>query len=185
MKHTFMLMLLTVQLLLVTGISPAADWSPWTPLDDGALNGIEFSHRSDCPAKADKSTCPLIWRFRSGYEDPVELEYTLTWNTPKGTKTQTKRFRCLPGENSAAAFTVSGSSLEEVTVRVIASDDRADGWSEWTLLDDGAMNGIEFSHRTDCGKKAKDGACVLRWRFLSRYDDPVEIEYALSWGTAK
>ena len=43
----------------------------------------------------------------------------------------------------------------------------ADDWSPWAQLDDGALNGIEFSHRSDCPVSAKDPACTLRWRFLS------------------
>jgi hypothetical protein len=116
-----------VKLLIIASLfvlSPvwccATDWSRWAQLDDGALNGVEFSHRSDCPVSAKDPACALRWRFMSNYEEPTDVDFTLSWETAKGLKKKTQRVKLKPGENSSTTFSVSGTALDEVSVRLIA-----------------------------------------------------------------
>jgi hypothetical protein len=77
MKH-----LLIIGLALLFPIyCSAEDWTAWDPLNDGALNGIEFSHRTDCFAAMKGPNCSLSWRFQSNYEEPAMAEFTITWDT--------------------------------------------------------------------------------------------------------
>lgn len=118
--NNYILPIFFLLLLIMPHLSNAADWSPWAQLDDGALNGIEFSHRSDCPSSGKESACTLFWRFLSNYENPVEVEYTISWGTTKGIKSKIQRAKLKPGENSPATFTVTGTALEDVSARIVA-----------------------------------------------------------------
>jgi hypothetical protein len=111
--------LLTIvgMILLLPVWSAADEWTSWIQLNDGALNGIQFSHRSDCTGST--TDCILRWRFLSNYEDPLEVEYTLTWDSGRDLKHVTQRTRLQPGENGSAAFSVAGTALEEVSLQVI------------------------------------------------------------------
>ena len=107
--------------ILLPVLCSANEWSPWALLNDGILNGVEFSHRSDCPTSTENSGCALLWRFLNNYEDPAEVEFTITWDTGKELKSETRRTTLQPGENSSSAFSVSGTALEEVSVRAITA----------------------------------------------------------------
>ncbi|HIJ87390.1 MAG TPA: hypothetical protein HPP97_06835 [Desulfuromonadales bacterium] len=94
-------------------------WSPWAKLDDGALNGIEFSHKSECIVGA-TIPCPHEWRFNSLYETDVELEYTIAWDSGAGIQHKTARTVIKPGENRDSVFTVNAVALDELSVRIVA-----------------------------------------------------------------
>ncbi len=97
----------------------ADDWTQWDQLNDGALNGIEFSHRNECSAAMKGPNCTLQWRFLSNYEEPVMVEYTIAWDVGNQLKSEHRRITLQPGENSCTSFTVSGADLEEISVRVV------------------------------------------------------------------
>ena len=94
-------------------------WSPWYKLDDGGLNGIEFSHKNDCPPGG-AAVCTHHWRFHSGYETPVEINYTITWVESSIPRNKSERVNLPPGVTESAVFTVRGTALDEVTVRLVA-----------------------------------------------------------------
>jgi hypothetical protein len=102
----------------ITMVKPT--WSPWSKLDDGALNGIEFSHSNDCATPGGTIPCTHSWRFNSLYETEVELEYTIAWDSGTGIQKKTARTRIKPGDNRDSTFTVSAVALDELSVRVVA-----------------------------------------------------------------
>ncbi len=118
MKHLFIIGLT----LLFPFYCSADEWTAWDPLNDGALNGIEFSHRDDCIAAMKGPNCTLSWRFLSNYDAPATAEFTITWDAGNELKSETRRVTLQPGENSAPSFSVSGIALDEVSVRVIADE---------------------------------------------------------------
>jgi hypothetical protein len=111
--------LLTIFVYVASGLSDAQDWTPWQKLDDGALNGIEFSYRDNCPPTG-AVDCNHLWRFSSGYESDVTVEYTIAWETGSGIKEKTARTVLKPGENMDDSFSVAGKALDEVSVKIIA-----------------------------------------------------------------
>jgi len=104
--------------LLLPVWSTADEWTPWAKLSDGKLNGLQFSHRSECTSS--RKECALLWRIMSNYEEPLMTEVTITWDSGKSLKNVIQRVKLQPGENISAAFSVSGMALEEVSVRVLA-----------------------------------------------------------------
>ncbi len=111
--------LLTIFVYAASGLSDAQDWTPWQKLDDGALNGIEFSYRDNCPPTG-AVDCNHLWRFSSGYESDVTVEYTIAWETDSGIKEKTGRAILKPGENMDDSFSVAGKALDEVSVKIVA-----------------------------------------------------------------
>jgi hypothetical protein len=117
MRYLFMLLLL-ITCVTCASAETGRNWSPWYKLDDGGLNGIEFSHKNDCPPGG-TATCTHRWRFNSNYETPVVIEYTISWDA-FGPREKSERVKLQAGINESAVFTVSGTALDEVTVRLIA-----------------------------------------------------------------
>ncbi len=97
----------------------ASGWSPWYKLDDGGLNGIEFSHKNDCPPGG-RTVCTHWWRFNNGYETPMEIEYTVAWDAGFGIRSKSGQATIRPGVSESPDYTVSGVALDEVSVRIIA-----------------------------------------------------------------
>jgi len=119
MKYCLSSVLVVTLLLCVSGVSPAKEWSSWQKLDDGALNGIEFSFSDNCPPGG-AVDCNLSWRFLSNYETDVMVEYTIAWDTGAAIREQSVRTTLKPGENRDASFTVIGAALDEVSVKIVA-----------------------------------------------------------------
>ncbi len=111
--------LLTFLVYAASSLSVAQDWSPWQKLDDGALNGIEFSFSNDCPPTG-ALDCNHLWRFSSGYETDVTVEYTISWDTGTGMEKKSARTTLKPGENRDDSFAVVGAALDEVSVKIVA-----------------------------------------------------------------
>lgn len=99
---------------------PEPTWSPWAKLDDGGLNGIEFSHKDNCGKQGSATPCTHNWRFNSLYETDVDLEYTIAWDSGAGVQKKTVRTRLKPGENRDDSFAVNAVALDELSVRLIA-----------------------------------------------------------------
>ncbi len=55
-------------------------------------------------------------------------------------------------------------------------------WSPWQTPDDGALNGIEFSFADNC-PPAGAVNCDHIWRFSSKYEGEVTVEYTIAWKT--
>ena len=116
MKH---LLLICFALLLPIYCS-ADDWSGWEPLNDGALNGVEFSHKNECAAAMKGPNCILSWRFLSNYEEATMAEFTISWDTGNELKHETHQILLQPGENSSTSYNVSGLALDEISLRITA-----------------------------------------------------------------
>ncbi len=123
MKKRFLLLfLLSFLVYAASGFSGGDDWSPWKKLDDGALNGIEFSHKNNCPPTG-ALDCDLLWRFSSGYETDVTADYTIAWDTGNGIQEKKSRITLKPGENLDDSYAVTGVALDEVSVKIVAEQE--------------------------------------------------------------
>jgi hypothetical protein len=154
--------LLILVLLIMCATSALAEtgrgWSPWYKLDDGGLNGIEFSHKNDCPPGG-TAVCNLQWRFSSGYETPVEIEYTIAWES-SGPQKKSERVKIQPGVNVSDAFTVKGSALDEVTVRLISdkkilAEARKEVTAELKRQEDERKRKEEAARKAELARKAE------------------------------
>jgi hypothetical protein len=119
MKQYLTPCLLTLLVSAAPLFSHAGDWSSWQKLNDGALNGIEFSFSNNCPP-AGASDCVHRWRFSSNYDGDVTVDYTLAWDTGTGIREKIDRIRLNPGENRGESFSVIGRGLEEVSLKIVA-----------------------------------------------------------------
>lgn len=157
MRYLLLLVLLTTcatSALAETG----RGWSPWYKLDDGGLNGIEFSHKNDCQPGGTAS-CDLQWRFSSGYETPVEIEYTIAWESG-GPQKMSERVKIEPGINVSDAFTVKGSALDEVSVRLISdkkilAEARKEVTAELKRQEDEHRRKVEAARLAELARKAE------------------------------
>ena len=117
-KRFLILFLFSFLVYAASGFSGTDDWSPWKKLDDGGLNGIEFSHKNNCPPTG--VDCDLLWRFSSAYETDVTVDYTIAWDTGNGIQEKNVRTTLKPGENQDDSFAVTGVALDEVSVKIVA-----------------------------------------------------------------
>ncbi|ACD93958.1 hypothetical protein [Trichlorobacter lovleyi] len=157
MRYLFIMVLLitcSTSSLAETG----RGWSPWYKLDDGGLNGIEFSHKNDCPPGG-TAACNLQWRFSSAYETPVEIEYTIAWENG-GPQKRSERVNIQPGVNVSDAFTVKGAALDEVTVRLISdkkilAEARKEVTAELKRQEDERKRKEEAARKAELARKAE------------------------------
>jgi len=138
---------------VLAGVSFAAEWSPWYKLADGALNGIEFSFKDDCPSR-DSTTCNRWWRFSSAYETPVTVESVIVWEGSAGSQKKRDRLTLKPGVNSSPAFTLYGA-IDEVTVRVIA-DERVLDEARQEVAAEQERKAQEKQHKVDEARRAEE-----------------------------
>ena len=60
---------------------------------------------------------------------------------------------------------------------------QATEWSDWYKLEDKALNGIYFSHKKEC-PSGNNTSCSLIWRWQSRYEGAVQIDYQITYETS-